>query len=90
MLYIKAQIIFSLIKEKFDIETGRGRGRGGYLEAAPRGRFNSRSYSRVNGQDGGDRDYNRPRGNGFYRPAARQDRGLLSNQVSRSGPKQSE
>ncbi|XP_052189345.1 nuclear transport factor 2-like [Diospyros lotus] len=67
----------------------RGRGRGGYLEA-PRGRFNSRSYSRVNGQDGGDRDYNRPRGNGFYRPAARQDRGLLSNQVSRSGPKQSE
>ncbi|KAH9764057.1 hypothetical protein KPL70_001392 [Citrus sinensis] len=55
--------------------TGRGRGRGSYLTDAPRGRFGSRSYGRGGGYDGGDRDYNRPRGNGFYRPSPRQDRG---------------
>lgn len=53
----------------------RGRGRGSYLTDTPRGRFGSRSYGRGGGYDGGDRDYNRPRGNGFYRPSPRQDRG---------------
>ncbi|KAL7220037.1 hypothetical protein ACSBR2_012993 [Camellia fascicularis] len=68
----------------------RGRGRGGYQTEAPRGRFGARSFGGGNGQDGGDRDYNRSRGNGFYRPTPRQDRGLSGNQVSRSGQHQSE
>lgn len=76
----------------------RGRGRGSYQSEAPRGRYGARTFGRGNGQDGGDRDYNRPRGsgqdggerdynrprgNGFYRPSARQDRGFSGNQVSR-------
>ncbi|KAM7466362.1 hypothetical protein LguiB_013924 [Lonicera macranthoides] len=54
---------------------GRGRGRGGYQMEAHRGRFSARNFgSRGNGQqDTGDRDYNRPRANGFYRQVARQD-----------------
>nr|CAN83110.1 hypothetical protein VITISV_026572 [Vitis vinifera] len=58
----------------------RGRGRGSYQSEAPRGRYGARTFGRGNGQDGGDRDYNRPRGNGFYRPSARQDRGFSGNQ----------
>ncbi|KAI9195753.1 hypothetical protein LWI28_017747 [Acer negundo] len=68
----------------------RGRGRGSYQMDAPRGRFGSRSYGRGGAYDGGDRDYNRPRGNGFYRPGLRQDRGFSGHQVSRSGQNLSE
>lgn len=65
---------------------GRGRGRGTYQTDAPRGRFGARSYGRGgSGYDAGDRDYNRPRGNGFYRPSARQDRGYSGHQASRTG-----
>ncbi|XP_017415645.1 nuclear transport factor 2 isoform X1 [Vigna angularis] len=53
----------------------RGRGRGSYQSDAPRGRFNSRSFGRGNGQDGGDREYSKSKGNGFYRPNPRQERG---------------
>ncbi|KAI4345895.1 hypothetical protein L6164_012981 [Bauhinia variegata] len=64
----------------------RGRGRGGYQTDAPRGRFNSRSFGRASGQDGGEREYNnKPRGNGFYRPSARQERGFSGHQTSRNG-----
>ncbi|XP_050239232.1 nuclear transport factor 2-like isoform X1 [Quercus robur] len=68
----------------------RGRGRGIYQSDAPRGRFGSRSYGRGSGYDVGDRDYNRPRGNGFYRPGPRPDRGFSGHQVSRSGHNPSE
>lgn len=51
----------------------RGRARGGYTMEASRGRFGHRSFGRGNDHDGGDhRDFNRPRGNGLYRPAMRQ------------------
>ncbi|XVE65764.1 hypothetical protein DITRI_Ditri08aG0025700 [Diplodiscus trichospermus] len=60
----------------------RGRGRGSYQMEAPRGRYSARSYGRGNAYDGSERDYNRLRGNGFYRPT-RQDRGLSSHQASR-------
>lgn len=63
----------------------RGRGRGSYQSDAPRGRFNSRSYGRGNGQDGGDREYNKPRGNGYYRPNPRQERGYSGHQMPRNG-----
>ncbi|XP_004497787.1 nuclear transport factor 2-like [Cicer arietinum] len=63
----------------------RGRGRGSYQSEAPRGRFNSRSYGRGSGQDGADREYNKPRGNGFYRPNPRQERGYSGHQMPRSG-----
>ncbi|KAF7837416.1 putative G3BP-like protein [Senna tora] len=63
----------------------RGRGRGGYQSEAPRGRFGSRSYGRGSGQDGGEREYNKPRGNGFYRPTSRHDRGFSGHQVPRNG-----
>ncbi|QCE05787.1 putative G3BP-like protein isoform X2 [Vigna unguiculata] len=53
----------------------RGRGRGSYQSDTPRGRFNSRSFGRGNGQDGGDREYSKSKGNGFYRPNPRQERG---------------
>lgn len=66
--------------------TGRGRGRVSYQAEAPRGRFGSRSFGRGSGYDGVDRDYNKPRGNGFYRPGLRQERGgLPGHQISRSG-----
>ncbi|CAK9167393.1 unnamed protein product [Ilex paraguariensis] len=58
---------------------GRGRGRGSYQMDASRGRFGARSFGRGSGPDGGDRDYNRPRGNGFYRQGPRQDRVLSGN-----------
>ncbi|XP_021897021.1 LOW QUALITY PROTEIN: putative G3BP-like protein [Carica papaya] len=64
---------------------GRGRGRGGYQSEATRGRFSGRSFGRLSIQDGGEREYNRPRGNGFYRPGPRQDRGFSGHQISRSG-----
>lgn len=68
----------------------RGRGRGSYQTEAPRPRFAPRVFGRGSGYDGGDRDYNRPRGNGFYRPGTRQDRGFSGPQVSRSGQNASE
>ena len=70
--------------------TGRGRGRGNYQVDAPRGRFGSRSFGRGGGHDGSDRDYNRLRGNGFYRPSIRQDRGIAGYQASGSGSYSSE
>ncbi|KAK2400214.1 nuclear transport factor [Trifolium repens] len=68
----------------------RGRGRGSYHSDAPRGRFNSRSYGRGNGQDGGDREYNKPRGNGYYRPSQRQERGYSGHHIPRNGQNQAE
>ncbi|KAG2721959.1 hypothetical protein I3760_02G106600 [Carya illinoinensis] len=65
--------------------TRRGRGRVSYQAEAPRGRFGSRNFGRGSGYEGVDRDYNKPRGNGFYRPGPRQERGLPGHQVSRSG-----
>ncbi|PQQ08970.1 putative G3BP-like protein [Prunus yedoensis var. nudiflora] len=44
----------------------RGRGRGSYQAEAPRGRFVSRGFGRGGGYDGGDQDYSRPRGNGYF------------------------
>ncbi|GAU42874.1 hypothetical protein TSUD_13420 [Trifolium subterraneum] len=63
----------------------RGRGRGSYQSDASRGRFSSRSYGRGNGHDGGDREYNKPRGNGYYRPSQRQERGYSGHQMPRNG-----
>ncbi|XVF66396.1 hypothetical protein PTKIN_Ptkin10aG0032500 [Pterospermum kingtungense] len=60
----------------------RGRGRGSYQTEAPRGRFGARSYGRGSAYDGSEHDYNRLRGNGFYRTTPRQDRGLSSHQAS--------
>ncbi|XP_057957277.1 nuclear transport factor 2-like isoform X2 [Malania oleifera] len=62
----------------------RGRGRGSYQSEASRSRYGSRSFGRVNIQDGGDRDYNGPRGNGFYRQSSRHG-GFSGNQASRNG-----
>ncbi|EEF34021.1 Ras-GTPase-activating protein-binding protein, putative [Ricinus communis] len=67
---------------------GRGRGRGSYPMDALRGRFGGRGFARVGVYDGGDRDYNRSRGNGYYRPSPRQDRGFTGYQVSRTGQNQ--
>ncbi|KAL9277832.1 hypothetical protein ACSQ67_024941 [Phaseolus vulgaris] len=53
----------------------RGRARSSYQSEAPRGRFGPRNYGRGSGQDGGEREYNKPRGNTFYRPTTRQERG---------------
>lgn len=64
---------------------GRGRGRVGYPTDAPRGRFSSRSFGRGGNYDGVDRDYNRPRGNGYHKPGPRQDRGFSGHQISRNG-----
>ncbi|RDX68843.1 nxt3, partial [Mucuna pruriens] len=69
----------------------RGRGRGSYQSDAARGRFNSRSFGRGIGQDGGDREYNKSKGNGFYRPSLRQERGNSGyHQVPRNGQNLSE
>ncbi|XP_050372883.1 nuclear transport factor 2-like [Argentina anserina] len=68
---------------------GRGRGRSSYQSEAPRGRFVSRGFGRS-GYDGGDQEYNRPRGNGFYRPGGREDRANPSYQSSRNGQYSSE
>lgn len=54
---------------------GRGRGRSSYQSEAQRGRFGPRSYGRGSGQDGSEREYSKPKGNGFYRPSTRQERG---------------
>lgn len=62
------------------IWTGRGRGRVSYQAEAPRGRFSSQSFGR-----GSDQDYNRLRGNGFYRPGFRHDREFSGPQVSGGG-----
>ncbi|KAK3019099.1 hypothetical protein RJ639_004968 [Escallonia herrerae] len=65
---------------------GGSRGRVSYQMDAPRGRFGARNFGRGNGQDGGDRDYNRPRGNGYYRQGPRQDRVFSGSQhVPRNG-----
>ncbi|XP_070029934.1 nuclear transport factor 2-like isoform X1 [Nicotiana sylvestris] len=59
---------------------GRGRGRVSYSMDG-RGRYGSRGFGRG-GQDGGDRDYGRSRGNGYYRQAPRQERAYSGNQQS--------
>lgn len=64
---------------------GRGRGRGGYHIEASRGRYAPRNFSQRNGQEGDRNNYNKPRTNGYYQPAHRQDRGSHGNRVSRSG-----
>ncbi|KAG8658509.1 hypothetical protein MANES_03G158600v8 [Manihot esculenta] len=69
---------------------GRGRGRGSYPTDAPGGRFGGQSFGRGGSYDGGDRDYNRSRGNGYYRPSPRQGRGFIGNQLLRNGQNQSE
>ncbi|KAE9617589.1 putative RNA recognition motif domain, NTF2-like domain-containing protein [Lupinus albus] len=58
----------------------RGRGRGGYQSEAPRGRFSSRNYGRGSGHD--TRRYNKPRGNGFYRPSSNQESGYSGHQAA--------
>ncbi|KAL9319006.1 hypothetical protein ACSQ67_015523 [Phaseolus vulgaris] len=63
----------------------RGRGRGSYQSDAPRGRFYSRSFGRGNGQDGGDREYSKSKGNGFYRPSPRQERANSGYHQPRNG-----
>ncbi|XP_050218043.1 nuclear transport factor 2-like [Mercurialis annua] len=70
----------------FRAARGRGRGRGSYLIDAPKGQFGGRSF----GYNGGDQDYGRSRGNGYYRPSPRQDRVFTSYQVSRNGQYQAE
>ncbi|KAI6693701.1 hypothetical protein NL676_021411 [Syzygium grande] len=62
----------------------RGRGRGSYQTEVSRGRFGGRNFSRGSGQNGVDREYNKPRGNGFYKPSSRQDRGVLGQQNLRN------
>ncbi|KAL2530859.1 Nuclear transport factor 2 (NTF2) family protein with RNA binding (RRM-RBD-RNP motif) domain [Forsythia ovata] len=52
---------------------GRGRGRVSYQMEGTRGRFGGRGF-------GSDRDFNRPRGNGFYRQAPRQERAFSGDQ----------
>lgn len=54
------------------------------------GRFGGQSFGRGGSYDGGDRDYNRSRGNGYYRPSPRQGRGFIGNQLLRNGQNQSE
>ncbi|MED6189450.1 hypothetical protein PIB30_096106 [Stylosanthes scabra] len=63
----------------------RGRGRGSYQSDAQRGRYCSRNFGRESGQDGGEREYNRPKGNGFYRPSPRHERGYSVHQAPRNG-----
>ncbi|XP_022873179.1 putative G3BP-like protein isoform X2 [Olea europaea var. sylvestris] len=53
---------------------GRGRGRFSYQMEGITGRFGGRGIDKGMNQDGNDRDFNRPRGNGFHRKAPRQDR----------------
>ncbi|GMH08280.1 hypothetical protein Nepgr_010120 [Nepenthes gracilis] len=68
---------------------GRGRGRAAYQPDASRGRFGGRSVGRGGSQAGGSggeqREYNRPRGNGYYRQTAVLDKEYSSNQSSRVG-----
>ncbi|KAK8661621.1 hypothetical protein V6N13_091219 [Hibiscus sabdariffa] len=52
---------------------------------APRGRFGAQSYGRGGANDRSERYYSRLRGNGFYRPTTRRDRGLSGQQVSKIG-----
>ncbi|KAJ4956809.1 hypothetical protein NE237_013592 [Protea cynaroides] len=59
----------------------RGRGRSSYQTEAPRGRFGGRSFGRGSGQDGAERDYYRPGGNGFHERGPRPDRGALAHQI---------
>ncbi|KAL2463516.1 Nuclear transport factor 2 (NTF2) family protein with RNA binding (RRM-RBD-RNP motif) domain [Forsythia ovata] len=70
---------------------GRGRGRVSYQMEGIRGRLSGRGFSKGINQDGNDHDYNRPRGNGFYRQAPRQERSFSGNhQESRNGQYSSE
>ncbi|XP_023539749.1 putative G3BP-like protein isoform X1 [Cucurbita pepo subsp. pepo] len=67
-----------------------GRGRGSYHTESSRGHHSSsRSYN-TGVRDGSDREYIRPRGNGFYRPTTRQDKVNHSHQISRNGESPSE
>ncbi|XP_075523840.1 nuclear transport factor 2-like isoform X2 [Primulina tabacum] len=64
----------------------RGRGRVSYYMEGTRGRFGGRSFGRGITQDGTERTYNRPRGNGFYRQVPRQERAHSTyQQGSRNG-----
>ncbi|XP_073147426.1 nuclear transport factor 2-like isoform X2 [Henckelia pumila] len=64
----------------------RGRGRVSYYVEGTRGRFGGRSFGRGITQDGTERTYNRPRGNGFYRQVPRQERAHSTyQQGSRNG-----
>ncbi|KAK4776769.1 hypothetical protein SAY86_005457 [Trapa natans] len=65
----------------------RGKGRGNYQSEAPRGRFGSRNFIRGSAvvNEGGDREYNRTRANGLYRPNNRQERGSSGQRISRNG-----
>ncbi|XP_022157971.1 putative G3BP-like protein [Momordica charantia] len=67
----------------------RGRGRGSYHTESSRGHFSSRNYS-MGVREGSDREFIRPRGNGFYRPTTRQEKGNLNLQLSRNGESLSE
>ncbi|XP_027165240.1 putative G3BP-like protein [Coffea eugenioides] len=70
---------------------GRGRGRISYQMDGARGRFGGRGFGRGNSQDGNDRDYIRPRANGFYRQGPRQERVFSSShQGLRNGQSSSE
>ncbi|KAL0286604.1 UNVERIFIED_CONTAM: Nuclear transport factor 2 [Sesamum calycinum] len=67
---------------------GRARGSRGRVsyQTEGRGRFGGRGFGRGSHQDVIDRDYNRSRGNGFYRHAPRQERAYPTNQQgSRNG-----
>lgn len=66
----------------------RGRGRASY-QPDGRGRFGGRAYGRGSVQ-GGEREFNRPRGNGYYRQTGRQDQGYSANHASRNGQSVSE
>ncbi|XP_011091342.1 putative G3BP-like protein isoform X1 [Sesamum indicum] len=72
----------------FSTRGGRARGSRGRVsyQTEGRGRFSGRGFGRGSHQDAIDRDYNRPRGNGFYRHAPRQERAYSTNQQgSRNG-----
>ncbi|KAI3469856.1 hypothetical protein Pfo_026519 [Paulownia fortunei] len=76
------------------IRGGRARGSRGrvsYQMEGTRGRFSSRVFGRWSNQDAIDRDYSRPRGNGFYRQPPQQERTYSANQHgSRNGQNLSE
>lgn len=70
---------------------GRGRGRISYPMEGVRGRFGGRNFGRGNGLETNEREYNRPRGNGFYRQGPRPERVFSNNQQgSRNGHNSSE
>lgn len=83
-VYIEERRPNSNIPSRFG--RGRGRGRGSYQTEVSRGRLGTRNLGRVGGYDTSDRT----RGNGYYRPSPRQDRGFSGHPLSRSAQNQSE